>query len=478
MNRREFVRTSVAATVAARVGADTKALAAPRPRSKMNILYLFSDQHREASLPGKPYCPVQAPTLEKFQRDNFTMENCISNYPLCTPYRAILMTGRYPQQTGVMGNGCTLAPQPDSLGNTFRNAGYHTGYVGKWHLEDFHEEVFVPKGPRRQGFDDWRMWAASGKHYGAWTFNPDTGEKIQPSGWNATLMTDDALTFLRQQGRDKPWFLMVSWNPPHPPFNPPEVDAAPYPPASMELRPNIGKPTPESVIFTPWVKSPETLRQAEQGYYGSITGIDKEVARILVALEETGQADNTIVIYTSDHGEMMGSHGLGHKEVPFEESCHVPFFIRVPGVTKAGGSSKELLGAIDIFPTLCGLAGIPAPARCSGRDMSAVMRGGRATPTDGIILMANRGGGFVFQDPTPFYRGIRTTTHTYAVTEGGRWILYDNIADPYQQKNLVADPSQRALMEKLDEQIIAWQQSVNDAFQFRDVLQNISSFPS
>jgi arylsulfatase A-like enzyme len=119
MNRREFVRATVAATVAARV--DTMA-AASAPAKKMNVLYMFSDQHREASLPGKPYCPVQAPTLDRFRRENFTMENCISNYPLCTPYRAILMSGRYPQQTGVMGNGCTLAPFENALGHTFRSA--------------------------------------------------------------------------------------------------------------------------------------------------------------------------------------------------------------------------------------------------------------------------------------------------------------------------------------------------------------------
>ena len=487
MNRRDFVRSTLAATVAAQVNARAQSLS-PRNSArekKMNVLYLFSDQHREASLPGKPYCPVEAPTLDKFRRENFTMENCISNYPLCTPYRAILMTGRYPQQTGVMGNGCTLAPDPNALGHTFRNAGYHTGYVGKWHLEDFHEEVFVPPGPRRQGFEDWHMWAASGRHYGAWTFNPDTGEKIQPQGWNATLMTDDALSFLHQQTPDKPWFLVVSWNPPHPPFNPPPVDAALYPPAKQEFRPNLKPPAPGAAIFSPWIKDEPALRAAEQGYYGGISGIDKEVARILATLEVTGQADNTIVIYTSDHGEMMGSHGLGNKEMPFEESCHVPFFVRIPGVTKAGGSSKELLGAIDIFPTLCGLAGIPVPQSCSGRDISAVMKGGHATPhatppatsTAGVILMANRGGGFWFSDPTPFYRGIRTQTHTYCVAEEGRWILYDNLADPYQQKNLVADPAQKPLMDKFDAHIMAWQQSVGDTFQFRDVLQNISTFP-
>ena len=476
MNRREFVRAGVAAGVAAQTGAKALA-AAPAAGRKMNVLYLLSDQHRESSLPGKPFCSVQAPVLDKFRRENFAMENCISNYPLCTPYRAILMTGRYPQQTGVMGNGCTLAPQADALGHAFHNAGYQTGYVGKWHLEDFREEVFVPKGPRRQGFEDWHAWASTGSHYSAWTFDPETGAKIQPKGWNGALMTDDALAFVRRQTAAKPWFLVVSWNPPHPPFDPPPEHRTPYPPAAMEFRPNLAKPTPQDVGFAQWVESEEKLRVAQQGYFGGITGIDYECGRLLKALEETGQANNTIVIYTSDHGEMMGSHGRGQKEVPFEESCHVPFFVRIPGVTK-GGSSKELMGAIDIFPTLCGLAGIAVPRRCVGRDMSPVMRGATAKGTEGIILMANRGGGFVFSDPTPFYRGIRTETHTYCVTEGGRWVLYDNVADPFQQKNLVADPAQKALMDRLDEHVIAWQESVGDAFQYRAGLNKVSAFPS
>ena len=474
MNRRQFIHSSTAATLAASL---PSAPAAPAAK-KMNVLYLFSDQHRECSLPGKPFCPVKAPVLEKFSRENFTMQNCISNYPLCTPYRAILMSGRYPQETGVTGNGYTLPPDPNALGHAFRNAGYHTGYVGKWHLEDFHEEVFVPAGPRRQGFDDWHMWAASGKHYGAWTFNPDTGEKIQPSGWNATLMTDDALKFLHRQSAEKPWFLVVSWNPPHPAFDPPPEDAAPYPADSQKFRPNVSRPTPRDAGFSPWVETEAKLRNAQQGYFGAIAGIDKEVGRILAALDETGQAANTIVIYTSDHGEMMGSHGRGNKEVPFEESIHVPFFVRIPGVTRAGGSSPALFGAIDIFPTLCGLAGIPVPSTCSGRDLSPVMRGGTAPPTEGILLMANRGSGYVFQDPTPFYRGIRTQTHTYCVGEDGRWILFDNVADPYQQKNLVADPAYKPMMDKFDQHIIAWQDKVGDRFQFRNNLASISTVPA
>ena len=152
MNRRDFVRNSIATTVAAGVGVKAGGMPPPAKR-KMNVLYIFSDQHREASLPGKPFSPVEAPNLDKFREQNFTMENCISNYPLCTPHRGILLSGRWPQQTGVTANGRKLAPDENALGHTFRKAGYHTGYVGKWHL-DGNENHFIPKGPARQGFED------------------------------------------------------------------------------------------------------------------------------------------------------------------------------------------------------------------------------------------------------------------------------------------------------------------------------------
>jgi arylsulfatase A-like enzyme len=471
MNRREFVRNSIAATIAARAQAKMPASA---PARKMNVLYVFSDQHREAAMPGKPFSPVEAPNLDKFRRENFTMENCISNFPLCSPHRGILMTGRWPQQTGVTGNGRKLAPDEHALGNTFRSAGYRTGYVGKWHLDGNSENSFIPKGPERQGFEDWHVWASTNSHYGAWTFDPETGAKIQPAGWNATLMTDDALTFLHKQTSDKPWFLMVSWNPPHPPFDPPEDDAAPYPQPDLKLRPNIDLEKPR----WPQLASVDKLRDAERGYYGGITGVDKEFARLLAALEQTGEAENTIVVYTSDHGEMMGSHGFMSKIVPFEESCHVPFFIRVPGMTKQGSSCKDLFSSIDIFPTLCGLAGIPIPEHCAGRDFSKAMTAGKAISAGAVILMADSGAASSAENDIPAYRGIRTGTHTYAVMEDGRWILYDNVGDPFQQKNLAGDPAHAALMQQLDDRIAAWQHSVGDTFDLKKAIQRVSAYPS
>jgi arylsulfatase A-like enzyme len=194
------------------------------------------------------------------------------------------------------------------------------------------------------------------------------------------------------------------------------------------------------------------------------------------ALEDSGQAENTIVIYSSDHGEMMGSSGWMGKRLPHDESCHVPFFARVPGVTQPGSKSDILFAAVDIYPTLCGLAGIPAPKHCAGKDLSAVMRGKNIPSPDAVYLMNITKRGEREGHP-PDFRGIRTQTHTYAVAEDGRWCLYDNGKDAYQIKNLVADDDLKPLMAQLDAQIAAWLRSANDPFRLADATRKISPFP-
>ena len=478
MNRRDFVRNTVAASVAASLASATAEAFAPPTHP--NILYVFSDQHRACSMPGEPSSPVVAPTLEAFRRENFEMANCISNYPLCVPYRGIFMSGRWPQQTGLMGNGHPLQASEHGLGTTFRDAGYHTGYIGKWHLNGG-EAKFVPKGPFRFGFEDWHAWGQTNDHYHAPTWDQETGEKIVTDGWGPTLMTDEALTFLKQQTTEKPWFLVVSWNPPHPPFNPPPEDQGPYPEGEgLKFRPNV-RLTQSDGTKPPWAPlgSEDTLRHAERGYYGGITGVDKEFARILKALDDNGQAANTIVVYSSDHGEMMGSHCRMSKQVPWEESCHVPFYVRIPGAKNRGKSAKDLFAAIDVYPTLCGLAGIPVPPHCKGRDMSPILRGGGHIPAiDGVILMSERGGASMEENDIPSYRGIRTGTHTYAIIEDGRWCLYDNVADPFQRNNLAADAAQADLMKQLDAKIMAWQTSVGDHFPLEAAAAKVSKYPS
>lgn len=487
MDRREFVKSGVVASLGAKLSPKEKA-SAKRP----NVLYIFDDQHRAASLPGEPFSQVQAPYLDKFRRGSFSMDTCISNFPLCCPYRAVLMTGKYSPENGVVNNAIAMKTSEFTLTKAFKASGYRTSYVGKWHLAGNHDDhfKFIPAGPGRVEIDDWHIWENTNAHYKCYTFDPNTGEKIPATKWAPINMTDEAIGLLKARAAEpegKPWIMFVSWNPPHPPFDPPQDDRDANPANMQKYRPNvqIGAGGP------PWLGSQDTYHKAMQGYLGGISGIDTEFGRILKTLDDTGQAENTIVIFTSDHGEMMGSQGKGGKILPYEESNHVPFAVRYPGVTPKGGSSNALFAAVDVYPTVCGLAGIPVPEHCSGRDLSDIMRGKKlADPPKTIFLMGAPGGDGGDEAPlitdTPagdevtkarrgskggplYYRGVRTARYTYAVHEAGRWLLFDNTADPFQMKNLADDPTHKSLMEGFDAEIKGWIKKTGDVFVYPTV---------
>lgn len=308
MNRRNFLKAASAAA------AFPVAIAQPTARkSKPNVLYIFSDQHRACSMPGEPHSGVIAPNLDAFRKQNVSMEACISNYPLCTPHRAILLSGKYPAETGCDSNGPPLPTDTVSIGMTFRDAGYHTGYVGKWHVNG-DENGFIPKGPKRFGFEDWHVWDQTNLHYKGWTYNPDTGEKIQPAdGYTASYMTDQAVEFLGKQTGDKPFFLVLSWNPPHPPYNPPEKDLKLYPRPSIQRRPNVRFAIAGQQLkgIRHFMNDDAALREAEQGYYGAITAIDLEFARSESAQREwpCGQYDCDLYLRSWRDDGLPRSHG-------------------------------------------------------------------------------------------------------------------------------------------------------------------------
>ena len=491
--RREFLAEGASAAAGLMLTSAASGYSTPSNR-RPNVLYVFDDEHRFQSMPGEPYSdPVVAPNIDAFRKANFSMERCISNYPLCSPYRGILMTGLWPFQNGIIRNWIELGTEFKSIGQAFDDAGYRTAYVGKWHLSGpGHDRAFIPPGPHRQGFQDWHVWGAVNKHMNySFTFNPDTGEKIQPMGYQATLMTDQAVKIIHDEHGDKPWMMIVSWHPPHFPVDDaPEADEAFFADKKVALRPNVktGQGTRE-------VASTESITRFHQGYYAHIRAIDREFGRLLKALDDTGQAENTIVIFTSDHGEMAGSHGRMYKQVPFEESVRVPFYVRYPGVTPKQASSDALFASIDIYPTVCGLAGVPAPSQLKGKDFSATLRG-KSTPESEVVFLMNvgppaahhehaaaaehhehaaaNGGGF----PPPHFRGLRSRTHTYAVASDGRWILFNHLDDPYQMHNLIDDPKQKPLMDHFDALILEWLKDANDPFDYSTALNRRSGAPA
>jgi arylsulfatase A-like enzyme len=459
--RREFTKTLGAAAFAA------GALAAQQVR-RPNVLYIFSDQHRACSMPGEPYNDAEAPNLARLASEGLTFRNCISNYPVCSPYRGILLSGRWPYQTGVIDNAWPLKTSETSLGETFRKAGYRTGYVGKWHLDARGTEgsQLKPEGDERHGFDWWRAWYNTNPHFDtSHTYDLMTGQRETPNGYNATRMTDDAIRFLGRH-RGEPWFLVVSWNPPHSPFlDAPKDLMERYDPRGLQLRPN----TVETVSRPVGGGKGFDVRRNLRGYNAHITAIDIEMGRILKHLDETGLAANTIVVYTSDHGEMMGAQNRTGKRLPHEESCNVPLIVRYPGAVPAGESSQQIVSTIDLYPTLCGLAGVPVPGHCEGVNLAAAALGKPAQGPEHALLMhvekAHATGGR--NHPAPIFRGIRTARYTYAVGDTGRWCFYDNQEDPYQQHNLASDMTRANLMSDLDGEILDGLEKAEDPYPYQ-----------
>ena len=430
IGRREFLRQAAA-------GAAVLSACRSRPgggvRRPPNVIYAFADEHRWQSLGFTETPALQTPHLARLASEGTTFTHAISNYPVCSPSRATMITGRWPREHGVIDNGMALTITEGTLGTTFRDAGYATGYIGKWHLGGVRAEPF--------GFDLSLVWTEDNEHWNRSRFHPRDGDPIRSTGYNATGMTDQALAFI-QAHREQPFFLMLSWNPPHANMlDAPPAKLALYPRGSLPPRPNA---TPfDDRTPNDWLRY--------QGYHAHISAIDDEVGRLLAELDAHGIADDTILIYSSDHGSMLGSQGVWGKRQPYDESIRVPFLARWPGNVTPSHAVEALFGSIDIMPTLCGLAGVPIPATCRGQDFSPWLRGASGPDPEGQLLMhlskVNATGGA--DHPAPLFHGVRTRRHTYAARSAEPWLLFDDRADPYQMTNLVAVPTERATVDQM-----------------------------
>lgn len=407
--------------------------AAERAPTRPNIVFAFSDEHRWQSLSFAETPELKMPALERLAQEGASFKTFVSNNPLCMPARTMIMTGRWPYATRQLeNNGAVVDPEGQpTLGKIFRAAGYRTGYVGKWH---------IGMRPEGAGFDRTFVWENTNHHWGSF-YRDGQGNRIAYKGYNAVGMTDQALAFIDESAKtNAPFFLMVAWNPPHAKFtDPPDDTKALYPKESLHFRPNYeGKP-----------KSREQELANYQGYCAHITAVDRELGRILQRLDDLGLSDNTVLIYSSDHGSMFGEHGKSSKRHPEEESILVPFLARWPGRIPAGTRPDQLYGTIDVFPTLCDLAGLPAPASCAGSSAAPALFGRPAKGPDAQFIMHisnKKECDKVVDDPKArvfreFFRGVRTPQYTYAVGVHGPWLLFDNAQDHYQTKNLVDDPA-------------------------------------
>jgi arylsulfatase A-like enzyme len=479
--RRDFLKTAgLAAGLAC--GLERVARGAPesvRAGKRPNVVYILADQLRYQSLGYAGDAKARTPHVDRLASEGVSFRQCVSSMPVCAAYRASLLTGKYPSSTGMAINELRMNPNQQCLGHVLTRAGYQTGYIGKWHLyanqlghHDDPKNSFVPPGPNRLGFDGY--WAAYNFHHNYYRayYHTDSPEKIsygegvyEPDG-----QTDLAIAFLkRAAASDKPFALVLSYGTPHDPWEPNNVpkeyrewfaavdfsNPPNYSPENDKYADAWGRLSPQDRAVLPaW----------RRHYYAMTANLDWNLGRLLEALGQAGLAESTIVAFSSDHGEMFGAHGRRAKNIFYEEAARVPFLLRWPGRIAPGMVSDACFGTVDIMPTLLGLAGLPIPKAVEGMDLSAAACG-RAGKEPEAAFLQNTGACAAWEDGHE-WRALRDKRFTYAVYRVDKSeLLFDNTADPYQMKNLAADPAHKATIDRFHEMLAEKMKSLSDTFE-------------
>lgn len=452
--------------------------------SHPNLLIVFPDQMRGQAMGFVGEEPVRTPNLDRFASESIVFTQAVSNYPVCSPFRAMLMTGSYPFANGVISNclavdgspGVELRKSDRCWSDVLAGKGYALGYIGKWHLE-------APRAPyvesynnkpdrawnewtppdRRHGFQYWYAYNTYDQHLNPmyWSTQADRDGFHHAGQWGPEHEADRAIDYLRNTGgalRDpiKPFALVVSMNPPHTPYS--EVPQK-YPDLYSDVpieelcrRPNIPP------ADTKWGKH---YRQWIRNYYGMITGVDEQFGRILSALVEEGLAEDTIVVFTADHGNHLGIHNWGTKNVHYEEAMRIPLIIRYPGRIQPR-QDDLLISVPDLYPTMLDLMGFAGdiPEEVQGVSHAELIRTGEGyRPSSQPYVFIGRG------DPGGGRRGVRTSRHTLEITrdtDGSETtILHDNVADPYQLENLAAEKPE-LVRQLVDNELTPWLEKMGD----------------
>jgi len=418
-----------------------------------NILFLLPDQLRAQALGCMGNPDARTPHLDRLASEGVLFRNTFANSPVCCPARAVMLTGRYAHANGMIANDLRLRESEVTVAELLRDAGYRTGFVGKWHLDGGRRSPgYVPPGPRRQGFEFWAANECSHQHFDTQYFR-DSDEPIPIEGFEAEAWANLGIEFLRQTQSDaRPFFLTIQMGPPHDPYIAPEQYKAMYNAQALTMRPN-------------WKESPDLPGRDEiASYYAMVTAVDEQAGRLMATLEELGLAEDTIVWVSSDHGDMLGSQGLRLKRKPWEESIGIPGIVRYPRRVLGARRTEVLMSQVDFAPTWLALCGVDAPAGMQGTDLSGVVLGQSEQGPDSAffeIFGPYHAGGV-----TAGWRGIRTARHMYARYESEPWVLYDLDQDPYELNNLVADPAAAAIREGMEQRLADWMQKTGDSWDF------------
>lgn len=441
----------------------TRAAGAGKP----NILFVFADQLRHGALGSSGNRVVRTPHLDRLAGEGLVFENALANHPLCSPYRANILTGKYGFANGVPDNEYVLSENQVTLAQALKAAGYRSAFVGKWHLGT---------GPypaeKRYGFDYLFASNCPNRHYGAVYHRNEAGpirmDKFSPEG-----ETDEAIRFIEDHLKghgDSPFAVVVGWEPPHWPYDQYPQEFNTYDPAQVDLPPNVP------------VQMAEFARREIAQYYGNVSALDAQMGRLMEALQRLEIAEDTIICFTSDHGDHLSSHGYGKpadkwlhptmrasKSTPYEESVHIPFLLRYPRLVSGGRRTRAMFGSVDVMPTLLDLCGVAIPQGVQGHSLAHIVTGKEGGElTDSVYLM-NMGTGWPNRERwVGCWRGVRTERWVYA-----RWfrgdehepVLFDRQNDPHELDNLAGNPKFAEVQQQMEARLRKWMTDTGDPFE-------------
>jgi arylsulfatase A-like enzyme len=510
-SRRDFIRTVAGGSAGLVLGARLAAQPAKLPL-KPNLIVFLPDELRADTIVGKNASSVRAPNLHKLASQSVGFDRAYVTHPICSPSRSSILTGTWPHQNGCTKNKLALPREFRCLPEMLADSDYRTGYFGKWHLGDefsaqhgFQEWISTEDeylksagGGKIEGVSDYAKFLSS-KGY-----KPDRDNKYFSYEFVCNLpvelrkpkfLESKACQFLEAH-RNDPFVLFVAYFEPHPPYCGPLK--AEYSPDALSLDPTVEATFGEDVplryrllqeFYRKIVGLPEAYRETEQNYFGLITEVDRSVGAILAKLDDLGLTDRTITVLTSDHGDMMSAHGLLGKMVMFDQSARVPYFVRMPGQTRALNCPNPI-SHIDFAPTMLDLLGKRPDARCAGESRANLIRGESAPP--GPVFLEWSPGDQITYKPKLFgkreviklvykntklgtteeiKRCITESTRTVVSQDGWKLSLRDK--DKNELYNLRDDPDERTnlyyknvrpeIISRLTGEIHKWQENTGDS---------------
>lgn len=424
-----------------------------------NLLFIMADQWRGDALGCMAKEPVKTPFLDQLASEGVLFKNAVSNCPVSSPARAMLMTGMYPPSNKVVGNcnsetapyGVELSADAHCWSDVLKENHYRTGYIGKWHLDSPHlpyVDTYNNRGnvawneycpsERRHGFDFWVAYGTYDNHLRPmyWEGTAPRDSFFYVDQWGPEYEVNRAIEFLNnQKDNNSPFALVVSINPPHTGYDlVPDKYKEMYRDLDVEAltvnRPDI----PEK-----GTTMGDYFRKNIRDYYACITGVDENVGRLVTELKRLGLMDNTIIVFTSDHGICMGAHGFAGKDIYYDEAMHIPMIISWPDRLATRIDNNTMIGFGDLYPTLLSLMGFEKniPKDVQTYDLSEQILTGKED--NGIVQPY-----YYIQPDTPStgYRGLRNDQYTFVLhaTDGkiDDVILFDRQKDPFELDNIAS----------------------------------------